>query len=267
MTIQTFTDTQIDVQQFASLHNKRVRNYFKPNNNDKSEIAKERAYLASRLIIDPTKSSKIDCIFNCLWFDLQIANAFENVAKVYGTPIRQFQSEVAFKPQICFTFKEREINKQDLPLRNYKLEKEISFRLNDVNVPKTNAQLKTLAQKIKTKFWTSGRAYNYNAGLNNYRYKDDDNGYRLSIDMASTTKAKELIDKLLDIQNVKYVESKLRTTKFTKPTKVELIPTVNGRKQKPIRGRTGKLYLFKVEFKQSGIIDKILIDQMGNITV
>ncbi|PZU94927.1 MAG: hypothetical protein DCE90_14000 [Pseudanabaena sp.] len=267
MSIQTFTETQTDVSQFASIHNARVRRYFRRNNQDQSEIAKQRAFLQSRLTIDPLKDSKIDCVFKCLWFDLQIANAFENVGKFYGMPIRQFQSEVAFKPQLCFTFREREINKQDLPLRTYKLEKQISFRLNDQNIPKTNQQLKLLAQKIKTKFWTANKAYNYTCGLISFRYKDDDNGYRLSIDMNTKASAAKLIDLLLDIQNVKYLESNLRSTKFTKPTVPERELILQNRVTKPIRGRTGKLYLYRVEYKHSGIVDKILIDQMGNISI
>jgi hypothetical protein len=267
MTIQTFTDTQIDIQQFSTLHNERVRNYFKRNNQDQSQIAKDRAYLAGRLTLNPANDSMIDCIFKCLWFDLQIANAFENVAKVYATPIRQFQSDVAFKPQICFIFREREINKSDLPLRKYKLEKEISFRLNDKNIPKNNQQLRALATKIKAKFWQAGKAFNYTSGLTSFRYKDDDNGYRLAIDTNTKPVAMKLIDLLLDIQNIKYDESKLRYTKFTKLTTPEKETILSNRVEKPVRGRTGKLYLYKVEYKHSGIIDKILIDQMGNIGV
>lgn len=267
MSIQSFTDTQTDVSQFASIHNARVRRYFRRNNQDQSEIAKQRAFLQARLTIDPLKDSKVDCVFKCLWFDLQIANAFEGIAKVYGMPIRQFQSDVAFKPQLCFIFREREINKQDLPLRTYRLQKEISFRLNDENIPKTNQQLKLLAQKIKAKFWVAGKAYNYTSGLTSFRYKDDDNGYRLSIDMNTKASATKLINLLLDIQNINYKESNLRSTKFTKPTTPEREVILQNRVAKPLRGRTGKMYLYKVEYKQSGIIDKILIDQMGNIAI
>jgi hypothetical protein len=267
MTIQTFTDTQSRISQFAQLHNARVRKYFKRNPRDQSEEARTRQYLSSSLQIDPTKASKLDCIFECLRFELQVANALSGLAPVYGIPVQQFQSEVAFKPQIMLKFREREINQADLPLRKYKLEKEISFRLLEKNIPKNNIQLKALATKIKAKFWVAGKAYSYTSGLTNYRYKDDENGYRLAIDLPSKATAAKLIDLLLDIQGVKYDESKLSYTKFTKPTVVEKQTILSNRVNKPIRGRTGKLYLYQVEYKHNGIVDKVLINQMGNIRV
>lgn len=267
MTIQAFTDTQSRISQFAQIHNARVRKYFKRNPRDQSDEAKTRQYLASSLQIDPTKASKLDCIFECLRFELQVANALSGLAPVYGIPVQQFQSEVSFKPQIMFKFREREINKADLPLRTYKLEKEISFRLLDRNIPKNNVQLRALANKIKAKFWVAGKAYSYTSGLTNYRYNDDENGYRLAIDLPSKATANKLIDLLLDIQGVKFDSSKLRYTPFTKPTVAETEIILSNRVKKPIRGRYGKLYLYQVEYKHKGITDKVLIDQMGNIGV
>lgn len=271
MTVETFTDTQIDINQFASLHNERVNKYFRRNKADQSDTAQSKAYLKTRLLIDPSSDSKIDCVFNCLWFDLQVANAFSNLAYVYGAPMLQFQETVAYQPQIMFRFRERDINKLDLPLRKYKLEKEISFRLFKEDIPKNNQALKTLANKIKSKFFSAGKAYNYTSGASEgstiYRYKDEDHGYRLAIEVNTKASAVKLIEALCQVTGTNYEANKLSATKFTKDSTPDKITVLSNRVNKAVKGRWGKLYLFQVEFKQQGTRDRILIDQMGNIMV
>ena len=184
MTLDSFNDSQISINNFAQIHNERVRKYFKRNPSDQSEEAKTRQYLASTLLINPAKSSKVDCIFECLRFELQIANALNGLANVYGMPMLQYQSQVEFQPQILLRFREREINKSDLPLRKYKLEKEISFRLFNEDVPKNNIQLRALANKVKSQFFAGGKAFNYTSGTSTgatvYRYRDESHGEHLN---------------------------------------------------------------------------------------
>ena len=271
MTVQTFTDTQIDINQFASLHNERVNAYFRKNKADQTEIAQQKAYLKTRLLINPADDSKIDCIFNCLWFDLQVANAFSNLAYVYGVPMLQHQEQVSYQPQLMFRFKEREINKLDLPLRKYKLEKEISFRLFKEDIPKNNAQLRALANKIKARFFAANKAYNYTSGASSgttvYRYKDEDKGYRLAIEVNSKASAVKLIENFVELTGTKFALDKLSATAFTKDSTPEKITVLSNRVNKPVKGRYGKMYLYQVEYKQQGIRDKILLDQMGLIKV
>lgn len=185
--------------------------------------------------------------------------------------MQQYQQEVEYQPQIMLRFREREINKTDLPLRNYKLEKEISFRLFREDVPKNNQQLRTLAQKIKQQFWSGNKAFSYTSGTSTgttvYRYKDQDNGYKLAIEVSTKTSAMSLIDKLLEVTNTKYDVNKLSTTKVGRASKAEKITVLSNRVNKPLKGRFGKLYLYQVEYKQKGIRDKVLLDQMGNIGV
>lgn len=271
MTIETFTQTQIKISQFAQLHNERVRKYFRRNPRDQSEEAQNRQFLAATLIIDPTKSSQIDCIFECLRFELQVANALSGLAPVYGIPMMSFQQEVEYQPQVMLRFREREINKSDLPLRKYRLEKEISFRLLNEDIPKNNQQLKALATKIKSKFWTGNKAFSYTSGTSTgttvYRYKDEAKGYRLAIEVSTKATALSLIEKLLEVTGTKYDVNKLSTTKFTKASSAQKITVLSNRVDKPVKGRFGKLYLYQVEYKQKGIRDKILLDQLGTIRV
>lgn len=271
MTVDTFTDTQIDINQFASLHNERITKYFRKNKADQTEIARQKAFLQTRLLIDPSTDSKIDCIFNCLWFDLQIANAFSNLAYVYGTPMLQFQDQVAYQPQLMFRFREREINKLDLPLRKYKLEKEYSFRLLREDIPKNNVALRTLANKIKSNFFPASKAFNYTSGASEgttvYRYKGEDHGYRLAIEANSKVSAIKLIKELLEVTGTKYDEHRLSSTKFSKDSTPDKNTVLSNRVNKPVKGRWGKLYLYQVEYKHQGIRDRILVDQTGLVQV
>lgn len=262
MTVATFTESQIDVSQFATIHNERVRLYFRKSPQDQSEITKQRQYLAGRLTINPLTDSKLDCIFKSQWFNDVCGFAFSNIAQVYGTPTRMYQASTNFLPQILIRFREREINLSDLPLRKYRLEKEIGFTLQKLKTPKNNAELKVLANKCGTLFFPAGKAFNYNSGLITVRYSDDDNLYRLAIDVKSKQIALQLIDKCLDVQGLKFDDNNLSETKFNKG-KVEKIVVLSNRIDKPIRGRAGKVYCFQIEYHQKGIAPRVLVNPNG----
>jgi len=262
MTLATFTESQIDVSQFATIHNERVRLYFRKSPQDQSEIARQRQFLAGRLTINPLTDSKLDCIFKSQWFNDVCGFAFSNIAQVYGTPVRQYQEATSFQPQVFIRFRERTINPIDLPLRNYRLEKEISFVLSKAKTPKNKAELKILANKCKILFFPAGKAFNYNSGLSTVRYKDDEGLYRLAIDVKSKQIALQLIDKVLDVQNLKFDASKISKVDFEKG-KPELITVLSNRVAKPIRGRYGKVYCFQIEYHQKGIAPRVLVNPNG----
>jgi hypothetical protein len=241
-----------------------VRKYFRKRTADQSEIAKQRQFLGTLLTINPNRDNMLFCIFKFLFFYMLAGAAFDELAKVYGTPVRQYQSAVNFQPQILIRFREREINKADLPLRTYRLEKEISFHLSKEKTPKNKSELKVLANKCKQLFFPAGKAFNYNSGLTTYRYKDDDNLYRLAIDVKSKPIALQLIDKCLDVQNLKYDAGGLSKTDFTKG-KPQRITVLNQRVNKPIRGRYGKVYCFQIEYHQKGIAPRVLVNPNGVI--
>ena len=271
MTIQTFTQSQILSQQWASIHNERVTKYFRTSNKDQSDIAKQKQFLSSLVRINPTEDSVIEQIRKVMFFNDVCGFQYSNLAPVYGMPMMSFQNEVEYQPQVLLVFREREINTSDLPLRKYKLEKEISFRLFNEDIPKNNAQLRALANKIKSKFWVGGKAFSYTSGTSTgttvYRYKDENKGYRLAIEVSTRATAISLIEKLVEITGTKYDVNKLSTTKFSKVSKPEKITVLSNRVDKPVKGRFGKLYLYSVQYKQKGVRDKILIDQMGVIKV
>jgi len=271
MTVETFTQSQTLSSQWASIHNERVLKYFRKNPNDQSEEAKQRQFLASLIKIDPLADSVIEQIRKVMMFNDVCGYQYSNLAPVYGIPMMQYQNEVEYQPQLMFRFREREISKADLPLRNYKLEKEISFRLFNEDIPKSDVQLKALATKIKAKFYQGGKAFSYTSGTSTgttvYRYKDENHGYRLAIECSVKATVLTLIEHLLEVSGNKYDANKLSTTKFTKTVTSEKITALSKRVNKPHKGRFGKLYLYQVEYKQKGIKDRVLIDQLGSIKV
>jgi hypothetical protein len=271
MTIETFTQSQTLSNQWASIHNERVAKYFRSNNRDQSEEARKRQFLASLIRINPLEDSVIEQIRKVMMFNDVCGYAYNGLAPVYGVPMMQYQNEVEYQPQLMFRFRERLISTTDLPLRKYKLEKEISFRLFNEDIPKTDIQLKALATRIKAKFFAGGKAFSYTSGAATgttvYRYKDEDKGYRLAIECSVKATVMSLIDKLLDVSGTKYDANKLSTTKFAKTVASEKITVLSKRVDKPRKGRFGKLHLYQVEYKQKGIRDKILIDSLGAIQV
>lgn len=262
MSVESFRQVQTLISQFGSIHNVRVRNYFRRRNSDQSEIAKQREFLGVLLTINPSRDNLLLCIFKFLFFYMLAGTAFDGLAQVYGTPVRQFQSDVSFQPQIMIIFKERTINKADLPIRNYRLQKEMSFRLKADKVPRNNTELKTLANKCKQLFFPSGKAFTYTSGLNSYRYKDEEGGYRLSVDVVTRQVALALINKALDVQNLNFDESKLSVSEFKK-SKVTKIRALGRSVNKPTRGRTGRLYCFQIEYHQTGIAPRVLVNPNG----
>jgi hypothetical protein len=146
---------------------------------------------------------------------------------------------------------------------------EMCFRLKADKIPKNNIQLRTLATTCKRIFFPAGKALNYTSGSAQgstvYRYRDE-NGYRLAIDANTKQTAVKLIDALLDVQGLKFDESKMSATKFTKE-KPSKITVLSNRVDKPLRGRWGKLYLYQIEFKQVGTADRILVNGNGVVQV
>jgi hypothetical protein len=264
MSKASFTQAQILISQFGSIHNERIRKYFRNRPSDQTEIAQQRQFLGTLLTINPERDNMLSCLFKFLFFYMLAGAAFEGLAQVYGTPVRQYQAATNFQPQILIRFREREINKADLPLRTYRLEKEISFHLSKERTPKNRAELKSLANRCKQLFFPAGRAFNYNSGLVTFRYKDEEGLYRLAIDVTSRAIALQLIDKCLDVQNVKFDAGNLSQTEFTK-SKPQKITVLNQRVDKPIRGRSGKVYCFQIEYHQKGIAPRVLVNPNGVI--
>ena len=264
MTIETYNDTQTLMEQFADIFNARVAKYFQTATNDTSDSAKIKQFISQELQIN----LEVDTLPKINWkqnfFNETAGYAFSNLAPVYATPVWDSQADIVFSPQIFVVFSEIQINQSDLPLRNYKLTKQMSCRLLPSHVPTGIPQLKSLAQKVHNAFFTGTTPMSYTSGLTTYRYSDPTNGYRLSIDCGSLVTAEKLINAMLSIQGLELNTGNLSTIQRNKPTAQQLL--VLGKEvNKPTFGRIGKLYFRQAQYHQKGIAPRILVNNAGQI--
>lgn len=118
---------------------------------------------------------------------------------VYGIPTHDLQNEVKFQPQIILHFL------QD-STRNYNISKSpttgrISFRVADETYKTiNNAKVTLLAASVKREFM-AGKGYVWSKGRKMAAYQDWEKGYRLKLLYFNENEVKDLIRKVLSIQN------------------------------------------------------------------
>ena len=236
------------------LQNLAVETFFTPIADEDPNLAEQRTYFKTSLTID-TEADNITTAFAKLYaLDRFQGLDTGDLAKVYGVPIEQFGEKVRYKPQICLKFRELEINQSDLPIREYKLVKEISFRLLGNEIPKSFQELNTLREKILNAF------SNYSwvvSSENTYTYRDFSRGYRLAIDIEKDGFT-ELVTKVLSVQDHTYEEQYVGDTKVNRPLAPPKGNVLGKEIDLPFRGRFGTVVFWKAEYKQEGIEDKII---------
>lgn len=117
---------------------------------------------------------------------------------VYGIPVAEHQENVRFRPQIMLYFQE---DQTDVDAGYAPVTGEISFRLMDHTydtITPTIAQ--TYAQRINTEF-ANGGGYIWRKGKVMVTYTDRLKGYNLQIRCRNEEAGREVISKVLDIQN------------------------------------------------------------------
>jgi hypothetical protein len=235
------------------LQNLTVGNFFAADATDSPEIAEQKVYFKNGLTIDEEADNAITAFAKVYALDRFIGLDTKDLAKVYGVPIEQFGAKTRFQPQICLKFREVEINSQDLPLRDYKLVKEISFRLME-NVPQNYDDLSALREKILTAF--SGFSWLVSSEKT-YTYRDFIRGYRLAIDIEREAFT-DLVTKVLGVQNHSFDEQYVGDASVNRPLTPPQGNVLGNVVGLPFRGRWGTVAFWKAEYKQIGIEDKIL---------
>jgi len=130
----------------AKIQNFALDDFFVIDEADTSELADAKREMLAGLKIDNEVDNGLTRIEKLL--GLFILSFNDGIGKFYGVPIEHFQSTKKFQPQVTIIFKELTINDQDLPLRNYYVEKVVSIRLLKENIPKSENDLEDLRLKI-----------------------------------------------------------------------------------------------------------------------
>lgn len=238
---------------FRKFQNYEVAAYFEKVRDDSLPMQSQKDYWV-KLCTITEEDGLLKAIGKYQLFDRLRGADFGDLAKVYGIPIEEFGEKVRHKPQITLKFRELEINQEDLPVRDYKLVKEVSFRLLGNNIPESKDQLSELREKILNEF----NEYSYEVSSSEtYTYRDLNNGYRLAIDCSRETFI-QIATKCLAIQDLNYDEQYLGVGNVSRPNSIPTTTALGSQVNLPFRGRYGKVHFWKCEYKQAGIEDRII---------
>lgn len=119
-------------------------------------------------------------------------------ADIFGIPASSFDEIRKYKPQITLYFSQ---DTDDVEDGENKVEGEISFRLMDESSTSlTQAEINSYALKIKNDFAVPGKLV-WSKGRLMVSYSDWSKGYSLQLLVSSKVEGKNLIQKVLSIQN------------------------------------------------------------------
>lgn len=178
---------------------KEVIEEFKDIGNDDwdRDISTPRASLRTACTPDDNDTATMTLIRMMLFY-MTLRRAQDLQAPIYGIPMTEYDELLKYRPNITLYFREDAL---DTDPDFHPLRTQISFRLVDeTETTISKAKLTTLANKIKTEFG-GNIAYKWHKGKTLCLYKEPEKGYRLQIYAYSTSEGKEVIGKILDLQN------------------------------------------------------------------
>lgn len=249
-------------QQFCLKHvNRKVKEYFKDIDDIPftDEIDTNNTRLVCRTVcthkdIDPISLT----VGRLVAFSLIVRDPTEEIP-IYGIPVQSFQETKEYYPQVTLMFREKTASAN---ARNtYPTRAEVSFRILDNNFTEANAR--SLAVKIKNIFATP--PVSFKKGRTKVSYSDQKKGYHFIMAVNSETEAREIITKVLSLNNDTPDWEKLSNSESgynfsATKTKTILSKTVIMPKRRPI----ADVYFTHAELKIYGLSrPKILVDTLG----
>ncbi|MBD2425261.1 hypothetical protein [Phormidium sp. FACHB-1136] len=204
--------------------NRETREYFSDFGVDENwspDLTTHRGILAKALLHedeDPYMVTLLKC-----WFLEHIRSQAYRVP-YYGIPVSSFQESRKFRPQVALFFQE---DLADVEPGYPPVTGEISFRLMDHTTETITPTIAgTFANRIRTAFGVGGPGYVWRKGKDMATYNDWGKGYALQILTRSESEAREVISKVLDVQNDTPDWSKMNYSQNEAP--MEAFPTIPG---------------------------------------
>lgn len=183
------------------IFNREVRKEFKDVSAE-NDIGSARASLKTACTILDNDTAMM-CIIRMMLFYFTVRRARDMQGAIYGIPKLNFDESVKYHPQVRLYFNQR----GDTVTPEYsRVQGEIEFRvMGATNETMTEAKARQLAIKIKTEF-TDGtgdgaKGYKWDKGSTNYQYLDKQLGYDLRLLCINEAMARQLIERVLRIQN------------------------------------------------------------------
>lgn len=203
--------------------NRELREYFNDFGVDESwdpDLTTPRGKLAAVLKHDDEDPYLIT-LLKCWFFEHIKGQAYR--VPYYGIPVSSFQESRKFMPQIKLVFRE---DLEDVEPGYPPVEGEITFRLMG-SADITKSQAEVFATRVKLAFGAGGAGYLWRKGKDMATYTDWAKGYQLQILTRSEAEAREVITKVLDIQNDAPNWAKLNYSENADPA--EAYPTIPDR--------------------------------------
>lgn len=202
--------------------NREVRGYFSDLNVDDDwdpDLRSPRAALANACR-HQDEDTLLLTMLKC-WFFEHIKSQTYRVP-YYGIPVSSFEEARKFRPQIMLYFRE---DLEDVDPGYTPVAGEISFRLmNHTSETITPAIAQTFANRIKLTLGAGGSGHIWRKGKDMASYSDWGKGYQLQLLVRSESEGRELIGKVLDIQNDSPRWSKMNYSVNEQP--MEAYPTI-----------------------------------------
>jgi hypothetical protein len=182
-------------------YNRKVKEEFKDIADEISEnddsIQTGRASLKAACLMKDSDSAPIVACRMMLFY-MTLRGAVDLHPPIYGIPCDAYQMDVVYKPQIKLFFRE---DLDDVEESYTPVKAEYTFRLfNETSQTLTPSEALNYAHKIKNEFAT-GRGYIFKKGRIKLSYRRPDQGYSLVLTAYSDSEGKELLEKILSIQN------------------------------------------------------------------
>ncbi len=181
------------------VHNRRVRKEFSDVGGDDwvDDVSTPRGSLRTACTLKDDDSA-IMAFHRMFLFYVMLRHAADIHPPLYTMPSDRYQQDVTFAPQVTLYFRE---DLDDVEDGYSPIDAEISFRLMGENYTTyTPSEAQVLATRIKTEF-SAGGGYRWHKGRVKVTYSRREQGYQLSLNAYSESEARQVINKVLDLQN------------------------------------------------------------------
>lgn len=255
-----FSDWEHFQSVLIAVQNRRIRKEF--DDADDDDISTPRGSLKQACLLKDADSA-IQSLMRLWLYYVVLGGATAMHPPLYSIPSDRYQQLVRFAPQVTMYFKE---DIEDVEDNFAPLDAEISFRLmGESNTTISKQDLERLATKIRSEFASAG-GYRWKKGRVKLNYRDQDQGYLLSINAFSESEGKEVIRKVLELQSHTLDEGKLTINQLGEapPTLPPTQQILGKTRRQPRRRPVGYVRFVWAEVHIHGIPEGIcLLDRSG----
>ena len=179
----------------------------------------------------------------------------------YAMPIEDYHERVRLKPQVVLLFRQP---RDEVPDGRRAIEAQIGFRWRKESPSKGDAA--SLANRIDSEFGWRDRPYKWERGAVIGSYVDPDRGYRLKLYVKNQSEGREVIEKVLNLQNDSFDRNFYSYSKTERQLRDGTErQTILGESRKLPRERpSGRVAFYRAELKVWGVRpDVTLVDYSG----